>query len=97
MVKTAGTGRVTSHVRLGVTSAAGSPKGRRIDRLAEAVDLCSNAKDIADALDEKLLAYLLAMAIQETRAAMRSEVAAAAKGDTKPLPRRGPRVLPSKR
>ena len=42
------------------------------------VDLCTEAKQVAQALDEKLLSYLLAMAIQETRAAMRQQVAAAA-------------------
>ena len=48
---------------------------RRIDRLAEIVDLCLEARQTALDLDEKLLAYLLAMAVQETRAAMRKQVA----------------------
>lgn len=51
---------------------------RRVDRLATIVDLCLEARQTAQDLDEKLLAYLLAMAVQETRAAMRKQVTATA-------------------
>lgn len=51
---------------------------RKIDRLAEIVDLCTAARRIAQDLDAPLLAYLLAMAIQESRAGMRQQVAASA-------------------
>lgn len=61
---------------------------RRIDRLAEIVDLCTEARGIAQGLNEPLLAYLLAMAIQETRAGMRQQVAASA-GNVKLATRRG--------
>lgn len=43
----------------------------RIEKLVELVDHCTAAKATADELGEKLLSYLLAMAIQESRAAMR--------------------------
>ena len=43
----------------------------RIDRLVEVIDLCTAAKETADAVGEKLLSYLLSMAIQESRTAMR--------------------------
>lgn len=46
---------------------------RRMDRLVELVDHCAAAKDTADRLGETFLAYLLAMAIQEARAAMRQQ------------------------
>lgn len=55
-------------------SAPPDAEGRRIDRLAEIVDHCTDAKRTADLLGDRFLAYLLAMAIQETRNAMRIEV-----------------------
>lgn len=42
-----------------------------IDRLVALLDHCTQAKDTADAIGEKFLSYLLAMAIQESRSAMR--------------------------
>ena len=49
-------------------------EARRVDRHAEIVDQCTGAKQVADAIGEKFLGYLLAMVIQETRAAMRVEI-----------------------
>ena len=70
------------HSRRGATAAVpakvAAEAPRRIDRLAEIVDLCSDARRIAQELDEPLLSYLLAMSIQETRAGMRQQVAATA-------------------
>ena len=43
----------------------------RIDRFVEIIDHCAAAKEAADALGEKFLSYLLAMAIQESRATVR--------------------------
>ena len=45
----------------------------RIDRLVELIDHCTAAKGAADELGEKLLSYLLAMAIQESRSAVRQD------------------------
>ncbi len=56
------------------SSAVSVREKRRVDRLAETIDQCSAAKDAADVLGEKFLAYLLAMAIEEARAAMRSDL-----------------------
>lgn len=50
-----------------------TPGARRLECLVELVDHCTAAKGMADDLDEKFLAYLLAMAIQETRSAMRQQ------------------------
>jgi hypothetical protein len=43
----------------------------RIDRLVALIDHCSAARQTADELGETFLSYLLAMAIQEGRSAMR--------------------------
>ena len=67
----------SSGPRRGPAPARRAAEARRIDRLAEIVDRCTDAKAIADALGDRFLAYLLAMAIQETRNAMRVEVTAA--------------------
>lgn len=41
------------------------------DKLVELIDHCTAAKKIADEMGETFLAYLIAMAIQEGRTAMR--------------------------
>ena len=79
------------------TSSAGRAEDRRIDQLAEIVDHCIGAKSIADSLDQKLLGYLLAMAIQETRAAMRDEVTASAKQSAESVAAGPRRRVPTKR
>jgi hypothetical protein len=43
----------------------------KVDRLVTLIDHCTAAKAIADELGEKLLSYLLAMAIQEGRSSVR--------------------------
>jgi hypothetical protein len=43
----------------------------RVELLVELIDHCTAAKDQADGLGEKFLSYLLAMALQESRAAIR--------------------------
>ncbi len=43
----------------------------RVDKLVALIDHCAVAKEGADGLGEKFLSYLLAMAIQESRAAIR--------------------------
>ena len=43
----------------------------RVDRFVEIIDHCAAAQEAADGLGEKFLSYLLAMAIQESRAAVR--------------------------
>lgn len=50
----------------------------RTDQLVQLCDYCSAAHRIADANGEKLLAYLLAMAIQEGQTALRRLTAAQA-------------------
>lgn len=49
------------------------PKTRddRVARLLRMIDLCGEAKSLADGIDASLLAYLLAMAIQEARTELR--------------------------
>ncbi len=47
------------------------PKGDRVAQLVQVIDQCTAAKDIADESGERLLSYLLAMAIQEARTAIR--------------------------
>lgn len=80
----------TSGPRRRMPPARPAPGARRIDRLAEIVDQCTDAKTTADELGDRFLAYLLAMAIQETRNAMRVEikapstVARSAKAETTP-------------
>ena len=51
-----------------------TPDVRRVDRLAEVVDHCTASKLVAEELGDRFLAYLLAMAIQEARTAMRVEI-----------------------
>ena len=43
----------------------------RVQQMVALIDQCTAAKKTADALGEKFLAYLLAMTIQESRAAIR--------------------------
>ena len=43
----------------------------RIQQIVELIDHCTLAKDTADRLREPFLSYLLAMTIQESRAALR--------------------------
>ena len=57
-------------------SIAATESRRRTEQLVDAIDHCAAAKDIADGLGDRFLAYLLAMAIQEARAAIRDSVAA---------------------
>ena len=64
----------SSGPKRGTASTPSEADTRRIDRLAEIVDQCTDAKRIADQLGDRFLAYLLAMAIQETRNAMRAEI-----------------------
>lgn len=48
------------------------------DRLAQLVkfsDLCTSAKEIAEALDDTFLAYMVSMSIQAARLEMRPKIA----------------------
>ena len=51
-------------------SVAGPPPGR-IDRLVALADHCAAALTLAEGMDERFLAYLLAMAVEEAGLAMR--------------------------
>lgn len=53
-----------------MAAAAQEPRSR-VDQFVEIIDHCAAAKEAADRLGEKFLSYLLAMAIQESRAAVR--------------------------
>lgn len=53
------------------TSQFASDERARMDQLVAIVDHCNAAIDIADKLDNKFLSYLLSMAVQEARTAMR--------------------------
>ena len=49
------------------------PDPKRLEQLIKFSDLCTSAKQIAEALDETFLAYMISMSIQAARIEMRAE------------------------
>ena len=53
------------------TSPLASDERVRMDQLVALVDHCNGAIEMADKLENKFLSYLLSMAVQEAKTAMR--------------------------
>ncbi len=69
--KSAGPRRRQAKAQIEDKASAAGPQARRIDRLVALADHCAAALTLAEGMDERFLAYLLAMAVEEAGLAMR--------------------------
>jgi hypothetical protein len=51
------------------------PEKSRMDRLVQYADYCESAKEVAEAMGDTFLAYMMAMSIQAARTQMRPKIA----------------------
>ncbi len=66
--------------RAGQAAQSGAVDQQRLDQLIRFSDLCTSAKEIAEALDDSFLAYMVSMSIQAARLEMRPKIGFPAKG-----------------
>ena len=62
------------------TAQVGPTDQQRLEQLIKFSDLCRSAKEIAEALDDSFLTYMVSMSIQAARLEMRPKIARRAEG-----------------